>query len=300
MMRSAAADVFEIARFEVARSVRSWSAAATLMLFVIVHVGGALLFVEALREMEQEVGASLGVATGSRPGAMLEQLRHHDGYLTLVGFLAGGQRGLAEALAATPPLALFVRWLSLHLVPLLVVFSASEAISADVAPRTLRYEALRAGRAEIVAGRMLGQWLVVVAVLGVAFAGVTVVGLVSMTGVTPMALGVALAEAAGSSSAVALPFLGLAIGVSQLGTSPAWSRALGLVAWVVLAAVYGGLRWLGGDAVWSQALLPLFPADWTPLYWGFGVMPWVAAAVHAAQGVLLATLGFAVFSRRDL
>jgi hypothetical protein len=218
----------------------------------------------------------------------------------MVGFLAGGQRTLAEALAATPPLALFVRWLSLHLVPLLVVFSASEAVSADVAPRTLRYEALRTGRAEIVAGRMLGQWFVVVTVLAVAFVGVAAVGLVSMTGVSAWDLGMSLSAAAASSSAASLPFLGLAIGVSQLGTSPAWSRALGLVAWATLAAAYGLLRWLGDDASWCDAVLPLFPHDWTPLYWGFGTMPWVAAAVHGAQGVCFAALGFGPFSGRDL
>jgi ABC-type transport system involved in multi-copper enzyme maturation permease subunit len=300
MMGASARDVLEVARFEVARALRSWSAAATLMLFVIVHVGGAVMFVELLRAFESEVGGALGVTTGTKPGAMLSQLRHHDSYLGMIEFLSGGSRGLSQALAATPPLALFVRWLSLHLVPLLVVFSASEAISADVAPRTLRFEALRTGRAEIVAGRMLGQFVVLVGALLSAFSAVYAVGLMAMVGIEPGVYALALLLAAAGSAAASLPYLGLALAVSQFGTSSAWSRALGLAAWVALSASYLMLRWLTEDAAWADALLPLFPQDWIGLYWRFGVMPWLAAAVHVAQGVLLAAVGFVNFARRDL
>jgi hypothetical protein len=296
-----ARDVWTIGRFEVFRAVRSWQAMAVVALFLIANVGGAWMFIEVLREIENGVAAQLGVPETAYPGAMMEQVRESESLLQLLTFLVGDEERALFVLDA-PVLAVFQLWMGLALIPLLAAFSAAECVAADMATRAIRFEALRTGRGELVAGRMLGQVLLCAAATAIALTAVWAVGLSFMAAQSPLALALALLAYGSRAVLCALPWVGVAVGVSQLGVSPAWARVAALTLWSASWVAYG-LFQIVDDPPWTylaDLLLPVVPHTWTEGYWGSTAEVVVAGGVHAVMGVAFAAAGFAWFSRRDL
>jgi ABC-type transport system involved in multi-copper enzyme maturation permease subunit len=293
--------VWTVGRFEVFRAIRSWQAMAIVALFLIANVGGAWMFIEVLREIENGVASQLGVPETAYPGAMMEQVRESPSMLQLLTFLVGEEER-AKFLLEAPVLAVFQLWMGLALIPLLAAFSAAECVSADMATRALRFEALRTGRGELVAGRMLGQILLCAGATAIALAAVWALGLGFMAAQSPLDLGLALLKFGSRAVLCALPWVGAAVGVSQIGVSPAWSRVAALTLWSASWVLYGIFQVLE-DAPWTYAadlLLPVLPHTWTPGYWGATSDILTAGGVHAVMGVAFASAGFVWFSRRDL
>lgn len=294
-------DVALVAQFEVLRAIRTWRAHALLLLYAIAYGGASYLFVAILHAMENSVAKQLGVATTTKPGALLDKLVESEMFEEMVVAMTGND-ALLGLVTQIPPLALFGMWLGLLLIPFFAASSAAECISIDLGSRALRFEALRTGRFELLLGRFVGQLLLSALATLVALGVVWGVGMALMVGHTALGLATWLMVLTTRAWLFSIPFVGIGVAASALTASPAWARvmAVGLTAgtWVTFAFA----RYLeGGDyAIVADLALQLLPQGWMHGLWepGFG---WLSSAlVLVALGLAAAGVGQARFSTRDL
>lgn len=292
-------DVLSVARFEVLRAIRTWRALAFAVVLIIANVGSTWLFIQGIGQMEQQLARSLGVATTSRPGAMMEQLRQGESFREMVEALTGSS---SPAVMDQPILAVFQLWIGMIFLPFFGAATASEAIAADVQTGAIRFEALRTGRAELVLGRSLGQLAIIASALVLTLVSVWGLGQVSMVGQSPGELATALVWWGGQACLFALPFLGVGIACSQWTTSPVWARILALCVTAGTWIAYGWVSWVSSSP-WvylADILAPLLPQTWMGGLWQSGGS-WAASALAlAGLGLAAVGLGFVRFARRDL
>lgn len=294
-------DTALIARFELLRAIRSWTALAVILMYLIANVGGAYVFIRVLGQLENTMAEQLHVATTHWPGAMTDQLRKSKQLKEMFDTFVGNH-ATAATLIERPFLAVYQLWQGIVLIPFLAATAAAESIASDVRTRAIRFEVIRTGRAEVVAGRMLGQIGLCVVATAIALCGVWVLGLSIMAPQDPVALAWGLVDLGMRAAIFAVPFSGLGIAASQLTASPAWARVLALGGTAASWVVYWILTAMG-DSAWgwvSDALLPVMPQSWLQGVWQSDMDLLVSSAACVGLGVVMAALGFARFVRRDL
>lgn len=294
-------DTALIARFELLRAIRSWTALAVILMYLIANVGGAYVFIRVLGQLENTMAEQLHVATTHWPGAMTDQLRKSKQLMEMFDTFVGNHT-TAATLIERPFLAVYQLWQGIVLIPFLAATAAAESIAADVRTRAIRFEVIRTGRAEVVAGRFLGQLGLCVVATCIALCGVWVLGLSIMAPQDPVALAWGLVELGMRAVLFAVPFSGLGIAASQLTASPAWARVLALGGTAASWVIYWILSALedGSWATLSDALLPVMPQSWLQGLWQSDLGLVVSTGALAGLGVVVAALGFARFVRRDL
>jgi ABC-type transport system involved in multi-copper enzyme maturation permease subunit len=294
-------DTWLIGSFEVLRAFRTWRALALVLVFMVADAGATAIFVEALSEIEDQIAVTMGVATTEYPGSLMDEVMKSEQLREMVSFLVGGER-VATDLLTWPILAICQLWVGLGMLPFLAATASSETIASDMATRTLRYEAARTGRAEIVAGRFLGQCaLVGVATLG-GLAATWVTAMATMVVDDPVVLATGLVALGGRAFFLGLPFIGLGVAASQLTTSTAWARVLAIVgtagSWIAFWALKAA-----DEPMWvtlADVVLPLLPQSYLQGLWAGGSELAVAAATCAGLACAWTALGFARFAGRDL
>lgn len=300
-MIASARDIGLVARFEVLRALRTWRALALFLLYAIAYGGAAYIFVAVLHAMENSVARNLRVATTDTPGALLDTLQKSETFRELVLGMTGNER-IVDELIATPPLALFAMWLGLLLIPFFAASASAECISIDLGSRSLRYEALRTGRLEIVLGRFGGQ-LVLTAMASAVAVGVTWgMGMGFMIGNHPVLLGVALIVMTTKAWAFSVPFAGLGVAASAMTSSPAWARVLAIGGTAGSWVAYGVARWMEGGTLWFVAdlALQILPQGWLRTLWEPGLGWLLPAFVCVALGLAAVGVGHVRFASRDL
>lgn len=294
-------DVFLVARFEVLRAVRTWRALALIVLFTVASAFGAYNFVQAVGFAEGQLADQLQVPRARTPGALLEQLPESDLWRDIVGNLVAPD--LVDFFVTVPPLALFNLWFGFVFVPFFAASASAECIAIDVQSRAIRFEVLRTGRVEIVAGRMLGQLGLTACALFVATSAVWAVGVGFMVLSDPWGLGAWLYAYALRAACFAIPFLGLGVAASQVTSSPAWARVLGIGATAGTWILYGVARMWEADGRFLplvDVMLQILPQGWLRGMWEPGAGWLVSSLVVAALGVTFASLGLVRFMRKDL
>lgn len=294
-------DTALIARFELLRAIRSWTALAVVLMYLIANVGGAYLFIRVLGQLESSLADQLHVATTQWPGSMTEQLRNSKQMMSMLDTLVGSH-ATAAALIDRPFLAVFQLWQGIVLIPFLAATTAAESISSDVRTRAIRFEVIRTGRAEVVAGRMLGQIGLCLVATCVSLIGVWILGLATMAPQDPLALAWGMVELGLRAVVFAVPFTGLGIAASELTASPAWARVLALGGTASSWVTYWILSAMS-ERPWTyvaDTLLPVMPQSWLQGLWqpAAGLATSMAACV--GLGAVIAALGFVRFARRDL
>lgn len=294
-------DTLLVARFELLRAVRTWRALAMILLYVIASAGGAWVFIEILAEMENAIADQLMVPHTRWPGGMTDQLRNSENLLKMLEFLVG-DASTVQALADVPLLAIWQLWEGLILVPFLAATAAAEAVAVDVASRALRFELLRTGRPELVAGRFLGQTVLSVVATLASLVVVWAMGMSLMVEQDPVALARGLLEMGTRAIVFSLPFAGLGIAASCLTASSNWARVLALAGTAGSWVVYGYLvtRTTGVAASIADGVLPLLPQAWLGDLWrpGGGVV--LATFVCVALAMTAVGVGTWRLMRRDL
>ena len=302
-MKRFAADVWWVAVYELGEAVRTRLFQLVLLAYCGGIAGSTWVLVRILRRLEASVAEPLGVPATDRPGALMGALQADGKLADLVGGLVDSDTDIT-ALLDEPLVAVWTGATSMGLLPLVLVFSASASIAAEVKSRSVRYLLCRTGRLQIGLGKLAGQLLVAVvaALLGAAVAWV--LGMTLMVGNPPVEMAVALVGRTLRAVAWALPFAGLGLAASQWVANPNGARVLaaGLLFGMPIADgllfTASGTDFLGRLADLGGMFLAtsLWADFWTPdlgLLGATVVKALVLAVIYFASG-------YAVFTRRDL
>lgn len=302
-MVRAVTDVLLVARYELGEGLRT----RLFQVAVLAYLGGVgaanWLLVKILVELERSLAEGMGVPPTERPGAMMAQLTRNGDIAEVLRPLLGS-KDAALALLGTPPMALWSAGAAMALLPVVLLFTGSGSVAAEVKSRSLRYLLVRTGRLRIALGKALGQALLaaVAAALGV---GLTVAMAATMMVEVPMGpLLAGLAARHGMALVYGLPWLGVALGASMLVGNPNGARLLAGAAFVGAPIAAWQLEEVSGpDALGRLADLArlLLPST----LWGELWSPEPGApAIAAARAGILAVAAFATgavrFERRDL
>jgi len=293
-------DTALVARWWLARSIRTRGAIALILVFTLVATGGAWIFTRILLEMERAAAAALHVPSTDKPGAMLDVLKERGDLTEVVQGLIGDP-ALAEWAMNLPILTIYSFWIALFTVPFLAAAAGAEAISPDIRDRTLRYELVRTGRLELVMGRFAGQALLIAVGLAAASAGVWIVAMIGMVQQPPLLQAVTLAAFLPRLWLWSLPWLGMGVGCSQLRGAVNWCRTLALGAAVGLWIAYGLTKYeLAPRVPWlGDLLLPAMPPNWQSSLWGPGVDWVLPGLLLGVMGCVATLLTFPLFARRN-
>lgn len=246
-------DALRIARFELHESLRTRRALAVAVLFLLVALGLAIAYSAAVNETRRALGeeALLRGAANTAYEQMLLWLADHDGKA-------------ARFMAEQPPAALFLVKIATWFVPVLVVLTSAEGIARDVGTRAARYTLMRTSRLAFALGKVLGQGLLILVVLGASALLFLMVAAARTEGFELLGSALGIARFAPFVASHALCFVALAALASQLTTRPAAARGLALL--LTLAA----------------ALLLAVPAlvYATSLPGAFGWVSWLSPFAH--------------------
>lgn len=301
-MRGWLRDAALVAAFDLGESVRSRKAMVFLLLYVAGAAGAAGLFVEALREIENSLAGALQVAAVDRPGAMTSSLMASDEFRRIVRRLVGDEE-VAQVLVNLPPLALFYGWVSLGLVPVLVVFTSADAIAGELATGSCRFSLFRIERSAWLAGKLGGQLLLMVVGILVGAVAVWVVGAIEVVAFPAVETARWLLSLSLRSAVYGFAWLGLTLGTSAAVRSVHWARGLaliGLIAGAILGNLLGsslGEEYLG---VLGPTLAQLYPGAHRVDLWRPALVDRAPAMIMLVSlGLSALSLGYWRFSRRD-
>jgi ABC-type transport system involved in multi-copper enzyme maturation permease subunit len=301
-VNSPAKTVALIAGNELADSARSRRVMVMLLLYLIGAMAGTALFIKLLQSIEVQLVQSLGLTTPKETGNVTATLWQSEGFRQMLSRLVG-DRALAARLLNIPPLALFYGWLSFAFAPVLVILTSSTRIAEETASGSVRFVMFRAARSQWCLGKFLGQAVQVFGALLLSAAGAWLVGLLRMKSFEPGPTAWFMLVFAVKAWVYALPFLGLALAVSQLFSTPNLALVFGFIALVGVSVLNWVSAWLTGEGwrrVWDvvNALTP--GSHRQSLWWGDAahLVPACAFLVALAATYLLA--GYARFARRDL
>ncbi|MHC4200430.1 MAG: hypothetical protein ACYSU0_10595 [Planctomycetota bacterium] len=284
------------ARLDLSNALRSRRAQAMLLLYVMVVLGSTYAFCRLLEAAQEAVGSA---------APLTESLARSPGFRIFVTKLTG-DAGVARRLITTPPMSLFFGWLSLTFLPFLVVVNSSDAVAAQVRTGEARFVIFRAGRLPFVLGTLASHALLMTLGLMLGAAGTLLVGSIMLGTDTFFADARAMASIGAGTWCYSFAYLGLALGVSQLVSSAAAARGLGLAAFLCLFLCSVVLR----PGSWVADCLPealrsvarwFFPQDHSLGLWRLTLaerLPPKAALV--ILGALYWLPGWLYFRRRDL
>lgn len=301
-MNNAPRTIGIIARNELADSARSRRVMVMLLLYVLGAMAGTALFISVLQKIEGQLVQSLGLAAPKDAGGVTATLWQSKAFREMLTHLIG-DRKLAESLLAVPPLALFYGWLSFAFAPALVMLTSSTRIAEEISTGSVRFVMFRAARSHWCIGKFAGQAVQVLGALLLSAAGAWVIGRFRMHSFEPVATAQYMLLYAVKAWVYALPFLGLALGISQLFTAPNLALAFGFLSLVAVSVLSRVSAWQAGDG-WRRAwdvVNALTPGGHRQdLWWGDAAHLVPAIAFLLALAAIYLTAGYARFARRDL
>jgi ABC-type transport system involved in multi-copper enzyme maturation permease subunit len=297
-------DIAIVAGYELAEALRT----RRILILVILFVGGAtfgsLAFVEVLENVEKGLAQTLAIAGPGKAGAVTTELMRSPEFERVLSGLLDDE-GLAKELISLPPLALFYGWLGLTFMPTLIMLSAAETISSELAGGALRFSLLRTSRLNFSVGKLVGQTLLMLVGLGVGALAVWLTGYFSLSGFAAGATGLWLALLSVRIAVYAFAHVGLAVGLSHMTRSVPVSRALALGTLMLFSVLHGigvhsdYVREHAGAVV--DTLLPLFPNSHELGLWQADFVDRLPALVMlGVLGVGYFALGYAYRARRDV
>ncbi|GEM_PF-1083159 len=292
-------DTLLVARFHFARAVRTRSALNLCALFTLCATGSAIGFRQILKAMEDMASRTLGVPTTDTPGAMFDTLRVQGDLESMLEAMLGNVE-LVEWALTTPYMTVTWAWSGLGLIPFLAAAVGANAISPDLAGRTIRFEALRTGRLEIVGGRFLGLAVLVLIAIALSISAPLAVAMFWMAEQPALRQLTTLLAFVPRLWFWSLPFVALGLSCSTMVSNVNWSRLFSAGAVVLTWIGWRAADHYGEGQAWSDLVILLLPQGWIAGLWGPGTGWLTAGIVLAAIGVTYAIPGHWLLSRRDL
>ncbi|MEM1031442.1 MAG: ABC transporter permease subunit [Myxococcota bacterium] len=210
-----------VAGFELYESLRSRKALALILIYVLIAAGATALFAGIVNELTAAVMKDVG------PEAV-DRVLESPAFQERLGQFVGDD-ALAAELLRVPLLALFYLWVITAFMPLIMVLTASDAISNKLASGSARFALFRVDRAGWALGILAGQAaLMAVGIL----AGALVcwgIGVARLDRVDVVASLLWLLRMSLRGSFYGFAYLGIALCASQLVRSNAVARGLALM-----------------------------------------------------------------------
>ncbi len=291
-----------VAGQEWADAFRSRRALVLLVLYFVGALAATLLFIKVLHQVENQVESAVGISQSRQAGASTSALWRSHAFREGLIKLAGDD-ALARDLLTLPPLALFYGWLSFAFTPLLVILLSSARIAEEVWSGSVRFAMFRVSRGSWVFGKLTGQAAQLLVALLASGAAAWAMGWWRLAGFDPVANALVILLFALKAWVYAFAWLGVALAVSQLLTSPTLASVFGLIALMALAAVSGLAAAFTGPG-WRSALdlvRMLTPGGHEADLWRLDTAHAVPAVLFLlALGLAYTAAGYARFGRRDL
>ena len=301
-MNSTTRSIAIIAGNELADSARSRRAIVMMLLYMIGAMAGTALFIGILNGIEREMTRSLGITASDNSGGVTATLWKSEAFRKTVTHLVGNT-ALAESLLAVPPLALFYGWLTFAFGPVLVMLTSSTRIAEEIASGSVRFVMFRVGRWQWCVGKFIGQALQVLLAFLLSAVAAWVVGMFRMHSFEPWSTAAYMLVFAVKAWVYAMPFLGLALAISQFCAIPNLALAFGVISLVGVSITSRLCSWLDGDGwrhIWGVVNLFMPGSHRENLWWNdvSHLVPGVAFLLGLAA--LYMMIGYARFARRDL
>jgi len=285
-----------VATFDLLESLKSRKALVLLLLYLAGAFGASLIFIRVLTGLQEQLSEQLGAAVD------MKMLMESPAMEKFVGKLVGDAE-TGRAIVAIPPMALFYGWLATNFVPLLVLFTSSDAISGDLSSGSVRFSLFRTDRLSWALGKLIGQTaLMVVGVLAGALA-CWVTGMIWLDGMAAADTAWWLLRIAGRAAVYSFAYLGVAMCASQLMRTRLLAMGLAF-ALMFINSLAGGIVRIKPVVETSPelfgALSKLFPNGHDLVWWHPGLLERSAAMLGLMLiGLTWFGLGYLRFSRRD-
>lgn len=288
---------------EIYEALRSKRVLILALLFVGGAVAGTLAFVDLLESLEATLAQALAVAEPGKPGAVTAELMRSPELTRMLSRLVGDD-ALASQLASLPPLALFYGWVGFTFLPVLIMLTAAETISAELATGSIRFSLLRTDRLSFSLGKLAGQALLMTCGVCAGALAVWLTGYFALASFEASATAGWLALLSLRIAVYAFAYVGLAVGLSHLTRSVPLSRALALGSLLVLGVIYGVAR--HSDYVrehvpgLADGLLVFVPRSYMLDLWRVDLLDRAPALLMlAVLGTLFFACGYGYRARRD-
>lgn len=291
-----------VGRYELADAVRSRRAIVVLVLFL---TGGMLAcngVVTVIHKAEVQISEVLGLPAASSAGVVTDALWEYQGFRRLMIQLIG-DRSVALELLSVPPMAMVFSWMLFTFAPILVMLTSSTRISEEIESGSVRFVVLRTSRAAWVAGKFIGQSLLLILALLLAAVGAWCVFRYRLADIDSLTMGRAMIIYVWKVWIYSLSFVGLALGISQLTHSSNKAMSFGFLAWFVLTVLFAvaGMRLEhGGTQAW-QLVTMLVPMGHCLDMWRMDFAHQLQAAFFLMSlGLSYLLVGYIWFSRKDV
>jgi ABC-type transport system involved in multi-copper enzyme maturation permease subunit len=214
-----------------------------------------------------------------------------------------GDSEVAQSLMSMPPIALLYGFLAFFYTPFFVLLTASPRVAGDVWSGAVRFVLFRTSRPAWILGKVAGQAGLLFLAITLGAVGAWCLARFRLEGMDGAAAAHGMALMAGKAWIFSLPFLGLAIGISQLVRSPNTANAIGFMAWLGTGILAFMAKHLAGDgwrSIWDVIVM-LVPQGYQLDLWRMDLASVAGSTLFLlALGAAYLSAGYVVFSRRDL
>lgn len=284
-----------VAAFDLYESIRSKKAIALLVLYTLTALAFCWGFIEVLNRLMAELAERLG----EQATAQLLQSEELVDVITDVV----DDRTVAKELLSIPPLALFYGALVTNLMPVVIVLTSADCISAEVASGKVRFALFRADRLDWALGKLAGQVLLMCVGILIGAVAAYLLGAALLDTFEPAKTAWWLLVMSWRSMFYGFAYLGMAMCASMLVRSRfvAIVVGLGLFFTVVVAGVIMHIQALIDKApAIFNALRQVFPrAHATTIFHPSLTTRLPSMLALTAIGAAFFYVGFMRFNRRD-
>ena len=295
-------NIWHIARYEIADSVLSRRVAVLLILYLAGTMLACNGFISIIHKLETQLTEVMALGSVSSPGAVTDALWKSDTFRRMIIHLVG-DKDVALELLSVPPIALVYAWLVFMFIPVLIMMSASGRIAEETAHGSARFILIRVTRSEWCLGKFMGQAIEVILPLSLSVIGAWSIARFRLVGLDGFAAMQAMIIYGWKAWIYALPFIGLALGISQLTKSPYLAMAIGFFTWVVMSILFLMSRHFAGDGlkqIWTVIPM-LMPAGHRLDLWRLDpVHVCVASFYLVVLGIAYLCAGHLVFAKKDI
>ena len=253
-------DIWLVARFELFESLKSTRALVIFILFIV----GALFMSEGCVRAEKNITETVTENLGSTATVMLssEEMRVNM-YKDLIH-----DDEIAESLAEQPLVGISFVFLSMMLLPFMIVILTSDTISKELANGSIRFSLFRTSRIKWALGKLFGQTILIEAGVIAAAIAVTLFTMFRLQGFNSTTFVPWITVMCVKLMFYAFAYIGIIVGLSQVTRSANVSRALGFLTLIALYVSFGILTYHSeqGNSL-AQTLINVIPTHHTGAIW---------------------------------